>query len=104
MLFYTFSSIGTFERRIINEKDGDDKILGISGEHIVQCNKENKIIDVMDDFVQIFIRNTRNNEIEVKTAFSQYLIDVSIDESFVKFKLYKSGTNIDIQLRITSLF
>ncbi|GAB1219831.1 hypothetical protein ENUP19_0044G0005 [Entamoeba nuttalli] len=49
-------------------------------------------------------RNTRNNEIEVKTLFSQYLIDDSIDESFIKFQLYKSGTNIDIQLRITSLY
>ncbi|GAB1224053.1 hypothetical protein ENUP19_0172G0005 [Entamoeba nuttalli] len=47
---------------------------------------------------------TRNNEIEVKTIFSQYLIDDSIDESFIKFQLYKSGTNIDIQLRITSLY
>ncbi|GAB1227867.1 hypothetical protein ENUP19_0361G0045 [Entamoeba nuttalli] len=49
-------------------------------------------------------RNTRNNKIEVKTIFSRCLVDVSIDESFIKFQLYKSGTNIDIQLRITSLY
>ena len=42
VLCYTFSSIVTIERRVLNENCVDDKKHNISEEHNVWCNNENE--------------------------------------------------------------
>nr|BAN37922.1 cysteine proteinase 1, putative [Entamoeba histolytica] len=49
--------------------------------------------------IKSYNRVARNNEVELKAAISQGLVDVSIDASSVQFQLYKSGAYTDTQCK-----